>query len=64
MFARESPSGSLLGNPGRALGLAQEDVAAHLGVAEDSVYRWIHEKGLSAHETGKLWKSKQSKVDA
>lgn len=26
-----------------------DDVAAHLGVAKDSVYRWIDERGLSAH---------------
>jgi excisionase family DNA binding protein len=39
-------------------------VAAHIGVAEDSVYRWIHAKGLPAHRVGKLWKFKLSEVDA
>ena len=40
-----------------------EDVAKHLGVAEDSVYRWIEGKGLPAHRMGRLWKFKISEVD-
>jgi excisionase family DNA binding protein len=40
-----------------------EDVALHLGVAKDSVYRWIDAKGLPAHRIGKLWKFKLSEVD-
>jgi excisionase family DNA binding protein len=40
-----------------------ENVAVHLGVAKDSVYRWIDAKGLPAHRIGKLWKFKLSEVD-
>jgi excisionase family DNA binding protein len=40
-----------------------EDVAEHLGVAKDSVYRWIERKGLPAHRIGRLWKFKISDVD-
>lgn len=40
-----------------------DDVAAHIGVAKDSVYRWIEGKGLPAHRIGKLWKLKLSEVD-
>ncbi len=40
-----------------------EDVAAHLGVAKDSVYRWIEAKHMPAHKIGKLWKFKLSEVD-
>ena len=40
-----------------------DDVAAHIGVAKDSVYRWIEGKGLPAHRIGKLWKFKLSEVD-
>lgn len=40
-----------------------DDVAGHLGVAKDSVYRWIDSKGLPAHKIGKLWKFKLSEVD-
>ncbi|WP_373509052.1 helix-turn-helix domain-containing protein [Thiocapsa sp.] len=40
-----------------------EEVAKHLGVAKDSVYRWIEQKGLPAHRMGRLWKLKVSEVD-
>ena len=40
-----------------------EDVSLHLGVAKDSVYRWIDAKSLPAHRIGKLWKFKLSEVD-
>ena len=40
-----------------------EDVAKHLGVAKDSVYRWIEQKGLPAHRVGRLWKFKLSEID-
>ncbi len=40
-----------------------DDIAAHLGVAKDSVYRWIEKKGLPAHKMGRLWKFKVSEVD-
>jgi excisionase family DNA binding protein len=41
-----------------------EDVARHLGVAKDSVYRLIEHKGLPAHKIGRLWKFKLTEVDA
>jgi excisionase family DNA binding protein len=40
-----------------------DDVANHLGVAKDSVYRWIEKRGLPAHKIGRLWKFKLSEVD-
>ncbi len=40
-----------------------EEVAAHLSVAKDSVYRWIERKDLPAHRVGRLWKFKLSEVD-
>jgi len=40
-----------------------DEVAIHLGVARDSVYRWIETKGLPAHRVGRLWKFKLSKID-
>jgi excisionase family DNA binding protein len=40
-----------------------EDVAGHLGVAKDSVYRWIEHRGLPAHKIGRLWKFKLTEVD-
>lgn len=40
-----------------------EDVATHLGVAKDSVYRWIDERGLPAHRVGRLFRFKLSEID-
>ena len=40
-----------------------EDVARHLGVAKDTVYRWRERKGLPAHRMGRLWKFQLSEVD-
>ncbi|MGE3540249.1 MAG: helix-turn-helix domain-containing protein [Candidatus Tectimicrobiota bacterium] len=41
-----------------------DEVAKHLGVAKDSVYRWIEHRDLPAHKIGRLWKCKLSEVDA
>ena len=41
-----------------------DGVAQHLGVAKDSVYRWIDERGLPAHRVGRLFRFKLSEVDA
>ncbi len=40
-----------------------DEVAAHLGVAKDSVYRWIEERGLPAHRVGRLFRFKLSEID-
>jgi excisionase family DNA binding protein len=40
-----------------------EEVAEHLGVAKDSVYRWIEMKRLPAHRIGRLWKFQLTEVD-
>jgi len=40
-----------------------EDIAAHLGVARDTVYRWIERHDLPAHRVGRLWKCKLTEVD-
>lgn len=39
------------------------EVAGHLGVAVDTVYRWIDKRGLPAHRVGRLWKCKLAEVD-
>ena len=40
-----------------------EEVAAHLRVAKESVYRWVESKGFPAHRVGRLLRFKLSKVD-
>lgn len=39
------------------------EVAHHLGVAKDTVYRWRERKALPAHKVGRLWKFQLSEVD-
>ncbi len=40
-----------------------EKVSTHLGVAKESVYRWIETKGLPAHRVGRLLRFKLSEID-
>jgi len=44
--------------------ISVDQIAGHLGVTRDSIYRWIDRKGLPAHRAGRLWKFKVSEVDA
>ena len=39
------------------------DVAAHLQVAKESIYRWVNSKGFPAHRAGRLLRFKLSEVD-
>jgi excisionase family DNA binding protein len=39
------------------------EVAIHLGVARDSVYRWVESKALPAHRVGRLLRFRLSEVD-
>jgi len=41
-----------------------DDVAAHLGVGKDSIYRWVEKRGLPARKVGRLLRFKLSEVDA
>ena len=43
--------------------VAVGDVAKHLGVAKDSVYRRIETKELPAHRVGRLWKFRLTEID-
>ena len=39
------------------------EVAAHLQVAKDSIYRWVDSKDLPAHRVGRLLRFRLSEVD-
>ena len=41
-----------------------EEVAAHLQVGKDSIYRWVEAKGLPARRVGRLLRFRLSEVDA
>lgn len=44
--------------------VSADAVSDHLGIAKDTIYRWIETRGLPAHRVGRLWKFKLSEVDA
>jgi excisionase family DNA binding protein len=50
-------------NAGPEPWVSVDAVAEHLGVAKDSIYRWIENRALPAHRIGRLWKFKLSEVD-
>ncbi|MCK6600086.1 MAG: helix-turn-helix domain-containing protein [Bdellovibrionaceae bacterium] len=43
--------------------LSVEEIAAHLGVSKETIYRWLERKKVPAHRVGRLWKFKASEVD-
>lgn len=40
-----------------------DEIASHLGVSRDTVYRWIENRGMPAHKLGRLWKFQVSEVN-
>jgi excisionase family DNA binding protein len=47
--------------------LSVDEIANHLGVSKETVYRWLEKKeqdrGIPSHKIGRLWKFKASEVD-
>ena len=43
--------------------LSIPEIAHHLGVSNDTIYKWIDKKRLPAHKIGRLWKFKKDEVD-
>jgi excisionase family DNA binding protein len=41
-----------------------DEIASHLGVTRDTIYRWIEDRGLPAHRVGRFWKLQLGEVDA
>jgi excisionase family DNA binding protein len=42
---------------------SDEQIAEHLGITRDSIYRCIDTKGLPADKIGRLWELKVTKID-
>ncbi|MBK8804089.1 MAG: helix-turn-helix domain-containing protein [Fibrobacteres bacterium] len=40
-----------------------DEIAAHLGVAKDTVYSWVSTRGMPGHKVGRFWKFKTTEVD-
>ena len=43
--------------------LSVAEIASHLGVNPDTIYKWIERKQLPAHKVGRLWKFMARVVD-
>lgn len=43
--------------------LSVDEISKHLGVSNDTVYRWIDKRTMPAHRMGRLWKFKKDEVD-
>lgn len=43
--------------------LSVEEIAVHLGVNRDTIYKWIYRRQMPAHKLGKLWKFKATEID-
>lgn len=43
--------------------LSVEEIARHLGISKETVYRWLDRGKVPAHRVGKLWKFKATEVD-
>ena len=44
--------------------LSVEEIAFHLGVSKESIYRWAEKSKMPAHKLGRQWKFKASEVDS
>lgn len=39
------------------------EIASHLGIKRDTVYKWIRERQMPGHKIGRLWKFNRQEVD-
>jgi excisionase family DNA binding protein len=40
-----------------------DEIAIHIGVQRDTVYKWIKRRGMPAHKAGRLWKFRRDEID-
>lgn len=40
-----------------------EQIAQHLGISKETIYRWLEKGKIPGHRIGKLWKFKAAEVD-
>lgn len=43
--------------------LSVDEIADHLGIKRDTVYKWIGERQMPGHKIGRLWKFNKQEVD-
>ncbi len=39
------------------------EIAKHLGISKETVYRWVEKKKIPTHKVGRQWRFKVSEVD-
>ena len=44
--------------------LSVKEIAKHLGISKETIYRWLGKGKIPSRRLGKLWKFKASEVDA
>lgn len=44
--------------------LSVGELAVHLGIKRDTVYKWIARRRMPAHKVGRLWKFQREEVDS
>lgn len=44
--------------------LSVEEIAKHLGVSKETIYRWAEKSKIPAHKVGRQWKFRVSDVDS
>ena len=43
--------------------LSVEEIAVHLGIKKDTVYKWVAANKIPAHKVGRLWKFDRAEID-
>mgnify|MGYP001611059406 CR=1 FL=1 len=43
--------------------LSVEEIAEHLGVSKESIYRWLEREKIPAHRVGKQWRFQTEEVN-
>jgi excisionase family DNA binding protein len=43
--------------------LSVEEIAQHLGIKKDTVYKWVRNRNMPAHKVGRLLKFQVNEVD-
>ena len=43
--------------------LSVEDIAEHLGVKRETIYKWVSQRNMPAHKVGRLLKFQVKEVD-
>jgi len=43
--------------------LSVEEIARHLALSKETIYRWLENGSIPSHRVGKLWRFKATEVD-